>query len=557
MTKKLMIVGHKNPDTDSVCSAIAYAQLKNKYLGERAVPYRAGSLNPQTSFVLNYFGVTEPKLLSDLYPRLHNIMIQREELFILDRKASLLKAQELLQVNRFSFLPIQNADRTVAGKITALNMAGVTSEIGSLDQRECVDLDLSVLTKVISGRCVTLTAAPHRCSGRVAIHSLTPRIEDLSGQPEGLLLTTGDGDSIEVAISSGVRMIILTGCDTISERYIAMANAADTCIVVTSTSLLATVVKTTLCLPVEQFMETDFPTYLVSDKVRDVKRDIVQYHDGGFIVLDENKHIRGVITRSNFLHEYRHKVILVDHNEFSQSVNGIKDAEVIEIIDHHRLGNANTDLPITFINKTMGSTATIIAEMYRTGGFDPGREVAGLMLSAILSDTVILNSPTTTWVDQEIVRWLSNMVGVDIKEYGAAMFAAGSSLTSVSPREILKRDMKMYSELGWRFSISQIEMVGSPKEADSSSCLGVIEDMKSSLEDTLMAMVTVEDNHFGCLMITDITGELTLLLFAGDKTVRDVITHPEVAPNLFEMKAVLSRKKQALPYLIDCLRQLG
>jgi manganese-dependent inorganic pyrophosphatase len=253
-----------------------------------------------------------------------------------------------------------------------------------------------------------------------------------------------------------------------------------------------------------------------------------------------------VITRINFISSNKLRVVMVDHNEIGQAVDGIEEAEVVEIIDHHRLGARTTSLPITFINRVVGSTCTIVADLYRTSGVTPRAAEAGLLLSAMLSDTLVLRSPTTTRLDQEIAGWLAELARVDIEAYGREMFAAGASLEGMDPRTIIGRDQKVYTEGDRRFSLSQFETVG----------FAPILELKDSLGAELERILESEKCAFACLMITDITRETSLLLCRGEARVLAAIAYPRREENLFEMKDVLSRKKQVLPYFVDLLKTL-
>ncbi len=237
---------------------------------------------------------------------------------------------------------------------------------------------------------------------------------------------------------------------------------------------------------------------------------------------------------------------MVDHNEVGQAVDGIEEAEIVEIIDHHRLGARTTALPITFINRVVGSTCTIVADLYHTSGATPPARDAGLMLSAMLSDTLILRSPTTTRLDREIAAWLAELSGVDIDTHGGEMFAAGASLEGMDPRKIIARDQKIYTEADRRFSLSQFETVG----------FGPILAMKEALAAELERIIEVEKCSFASLMITDVSRESSLLLCRGEARVLNAISYPRQEDNLFEMKNVLSRKKQVLPYFVDLLKTL-
>ena len=318
------------------------------------------------------------------------------------------------------------------------------------------------------------------------------------------------------------------------------------CVLATPRGLLDAVVGILLARPVRDFVDREHTTFGPHDLVRQVRREIGKYNAGGFVILDEEGFIQGVITRLSFLGRSAFRVALVDHNEFSQGVEGLEEAEVVEVIDHHRLGGRSTDTPVTFINRVVGSTCTIVADLYRAAGCRPDQDTAGLLLSGVLSDTVILKSPTTTDVDREIVAWLSGIAGVDAREYGRRMFSAGSLLEGMDPAAIVTQDQKVYEQERWKFSVSQVEVVGFAEAME----------LRSALLEELSRQVDRRGLGFSCLMVTDITGESSLLLCAGPRRLLDAITYPRVEEDLFEMKGVLSRKKQLLPYLLELIRGL-
>ncbi len=445
--KPLLVIGHKNPDTDSICAAITYARFKREVLGEEAQPRRAGNVNPQTQFVLTRFEAESPSMATDVRSRIEDIMIPRESLIMLRESDTLEKACDLLTANRFSFLPVVTGEDTCIGKLTALHLVGV-------------------LRRLVAG-----------CRDDAPI------------------------DQADKDLLSG----------TVS----ALVDRAHT-------------------------------TFTPEDVVRDVQREIGKSNEGGFIIQDEGAHIKGVITRVNFITDSRLKVVMVDHNEVQQAVDGIEEADVVEILDHHRLAARTTSLPITFINRVVGSTCTIIADLYRTNGATPPSRDAGLMLSAMLSDTVILRSPTTTRLDKEIADWLAGISGVDIETHGEEMFAAGASLEGMDPGKVIGRDQKIYTEGERRFSLSQFETIG----------FGPILAMKEGLATELERIIQAEKCSFACLMITDVSHETSLLLCRGESRVLRAISYPQREENLFEMKGVLSRKKQVLPFFADLLKTI-
>jgi manganese-dependent inorganic pyrophosphatase len=444
--KPLIVIGHKNPDTDSICSAVAYARFKTEVAGEEAQARRAGNVNPQTQFVLSRFETESPHLATDVRARLEDVMIPSEQLVRLTESDTVEKACDLLTANNFSFLPVVQGKRYV-GMITALKLVGVLRHVAA-------------------------------------------------GCRDGVELEKSERDLLAGTIGA--------------------------------------------------LLEREHRRFRPDDHLRDVVREIRAYNEGGFVIEDQNGDLCGVVTRKDFIGENRLKVVLVDHNEVAQAVDGIEEAEVVEILDHHRLAARTTALPITFINRVVGSTCTIIADMYRTSGVTPPARDAGLLLSGMLSDTVVLRSPTTTRLDRDLAGWLAGLSKVDIEAYGHQMFAAGSSLEGMDARKIIRRDQKVYTEGRRKFSLSQFETVG----------FSEILEMKDVLAEELERIIDAEKCSFACLMITDVTRETSLLLCRGEARVINAIAYPKREDQLFLMKDVLSRKKQVLPYFVDLLQTL-
>jgi manganese-dependent inorganic pyrophosphatase len=445
--KPLLVIGHKNPDTDSICSAIVYSRFKNEVLKEEAAPRRAGNVNPQTQFVLSRFETEAPPLATDVRSRIEDIMIPQEDLITLTEKDTLEKACDLLTKYHFSFLPVVDPSGLCVGKVTALTLVGVLRRLAA-------------------------------------------------GCRDDSPLEQSDKDLLKGTVSA--------------------------------------------------FIDREHTTFRSDAIVKDVLREISKSNEGGFIIQDDERQLQGVITRVNFIHESRLRVAMVDHNEIGQAVDGIEEADVVEIIDHHRLAARTTSLPITFINRVIGSTCTIVADMYRVAGAVPSKKDAGLLLSAMLSDTIILRSPTTTPLDREISAWLSRLAGVEMEKLGGEMFAAGASLEGMDAKGVIGRDQKIYTEGDRRFSLSQFETVG----------FGPILAMKGALAAELERIIESEKCSFACLMITDVSIEMSLLLCRGEARVLGAIGYPRKEENLFEMKDVLSRKKQLLPYFADLLKTL-
>ena len=529
-----LIFGHKNPDTDSICSAIAYARFKRDVAGMAAVPYRAGNLNPQTSFVLEHFGVAVPELVTTLQPRLSDIMIQGADLLVLTEDDTVGAAREIVTQRRFAFLPVAGQGGKYVGKISALRLAGLLHDLAELGRKPEAVIRFASFVGSIGGT-VICGEAPDVFTGSVSLQGFGP-------------VSSGGAASRLAVVSGGSGMVpdseLVVVCGTEADREVSSAGAS--CIVTTPLSPLEVATKLCLAMPLRDFVERQYPTFKPHELVRDVQKEIRKSNEGGFSVVDDAGFLCGIVTRLSFLTPWKFRVALVDHNELSQCVDGMEEAEVEEIIDHHRLGHRGTDQPITFINKVVGCTATIIAELYQNAGKEPPPDIAGLMLAAILSDTVILQSPTTTPLDHRMAEWLAGLAGEDLKSFGAKMFAAGCAAEGMDPQVVVRQDMKIYEEGGWKLGVSQMETVG----------FGAFKQVRDALAAELELARKEAGCHFSCLMVTDITSSTSLLLCTGEPKILDAITYPRVGEALFEMSGVLSRKKQMMPYLTDLIRQL-
>jgi manganese-dependent inorganic pyrophosphatase len=526
--RPLLVIGHKNPDTDSIAAAIAYAHYKRTVAGVKAVACRAGNVNPQTAFVLDRFGVAHPELVTTLHPKLSDIMIRGEELVVLREDDPLGVAQEVITGRRFAFLPVVDGTGRYAGKISALRLAGLVRELDRIPGAAAGPVWLRRFVAAIGGRVVA-GDVPETFPGKVWIQGLGP-VPDAGAGSFVAVLPGCDGTRPEAERDAAAAALARGASGVVATRQEALGVAGEWC----------------LALPLESFVEREHPTFRPHDLVREVRKEVGKSNEGGFIVVDDDGSVRGVVTRLNFLEKPRFRVALVDHNEPSQAVDGIEEADVEEIIDHHRLGFRGTEQPITFLNKVVGCTCTIVAELFRNAGQAPPPEVAGVMLAAILSDTVILRSPTTTALDREMAAWLAGLAGVEAQDFGERMFAAGCAVEGIDPGTIVRQDLKVYEENGWKLSVSQMEMVG----------FDGFRALQGALAAELDRAREEAGCHLGCLMVTDITGGTSLLLCAGEPKIIGAVTYPRVGENLFEMAGVLSRKKQMMPYLADLLRRL-
>jgi manganese-dependent inorganic pyrophosphatase len=554
-TQALVVIGHKNPDTDSICSSIGYARFKSEIEGSPAIAYRAGNLNAQTRHVLKTFGAEVPEILTDIYPRIRDIMIPKSQLLLVRPSDPIAGARQLMLENRFSFLPIADDDDRPVGKLTALRLAGLLDEVNPFDTGNSIQVDLKTLAG-LGGRFTYITAngrtsdeIPETVTGTV----VPPSSGKFSGRPAAPetapAIMLGRLAEIMALESACAQIVIATGVSpgkATLDRLKSWASNAGVAVLALEAGFSQTSAFLRLSQPVASCIEDVGPTFHADDRLREVLRDVNRSNEGGFIVLDAEDRIAGVVTRVNFMTDARFRVVLVDHNEFSQAVDGMEHAQISEIIDHHRIGGWSTSEPITFVNRAVGSTCTIVADIYRQSGADPSPQTAGLLLSGVLSDTVILRSPTTTPADRAAATWLAALAQMEIDEYGESMFEAGSEMQNLTPREIVELDLKYYEEEGVQFSVSQVEMTG----------FLVFWDRSQELCDEIEAHRARAGLNFAGLMVTDITHGTTLLVVSGEEKITSQIAYPQAGPHVYEMNDVLSRKKQVLPYLVELLHGL-
>lgn len=559
--RTLYVAGHKNPDTDAVCAAIAYADYKRR-TGTKAKAFRAGNLNAQTKHVLDRFGIEQPPLLADVYPRVSDIMIDRSEIISLSPDQPLADAHRIMLARLFSFLPVADENHRCIGKVSLVTLVKLLNELGRGCSEDVKRFNVSDFAERTGSRMLgAAPRAPWWFNGQIWSEELCGPHSDITTQPGSRNSSDRRGDKHaarciiinERCLAAGelppprqqdLVIVYRAGGTSTDESLASVVGELPCPVVVAPLNYVDLIVQLHMSMPVSAFVESAEPIFRDSELLRDVEKQVNRFNLGGFIVLDDEDRLSGVLTRIRLAKTSRHRVALVDHNEFGQAVDGIEQAEVEEIVDHHRLRAHTTDQPITFINRVVGSTCTIIADMFRSARLTPRPEIAGAMLSAILSDTVILRSPTTTALDHEMAQDLAGLAGVDIYEWGEEMFAAGTNLHDMSPRSIILQDQKMYDENGWRFAVSQIEMVGFKS----------FYERKEEIAQALEKVQAEQGRHFACLLVTDIAKETSLLLFKGNDRIADSIGYPKVDANLYELRGVLSRKKQLLPSLLDVVR---
>ncbi len=541
------VVGHKNPDTDSICSAMAYARLRQLQGLEAAQAARAGNINRQTEFVLDELALPVPPLLVDVHPRVRHVV--GEHVVTIHREAPLSRALELFHLHGVRLLPVVDDDQRPLGILFLKKLA----------ERFLVPSQEKEIRRVLSSadsirRC--LKATPLHCADGDAVEELQLYVGAMASatfhrkmeglDPRRMVLITGDRENIQrEAVEMGVRVLIVTGGLPVSPAIVARGREQEVSILSTPFDSATAAWLTRLATPVHCLMQTDFGQTGLEERLDDLRLKLLHSPDPGVVVLDGAGKVAAVATKSNLLASSPVKLILVDHNELSQAVTGADKVEILEVVDHHRLGNFHTDMPIRFINQPLGSTCTVVATLYRQAGLTPDPATAGLMLAGLLSDTVILKSPTTTGTDREMARWLSDLSGLDPADFGRRIFGAGSALAAYpSVRQLILADFKEYQAGESSFGVGQVEVISFHE----------FQGMKGEIAAGLAAVKEERRLDLAGLLVTDIVQETSLLLALGGKEFPYLIGYPQVEENLYELKGVLSRKKQLVPHLLKVLK---
>ncbi len=545
----IYVIGHRNPDTDAICSAIGYADYLrriDRHPGAKAA--RCGDIPARTMFALDYAGIEPPELLLDVQPTARRIC--RREVISVSNVDSLADVYRKARQHKLKSIPVLHDDGKLAGMITLHGLLELLLPVEEdpLQNRK-VDSSLERIRTVIQGRFLHAVEAGRE---EVLIQLVGAMGADafegvLKSHPaRQVILVCGNRPTIQRAtIAYGVRCLVVTGGHALAPELLAMANDLGVSVLSSPWDTATTTLLIRTARRISPAVERDYLSFAPEAKVKDIQQRIRGRSDPLFPVVDGQGRLFGVFSKTDLINPEPVKLVLVDHNELSQAVNGAASAQIVEVIDHHRLGgNIYSSEPIRFTNEPVGSTCTIVACSYRQAGMQPERPVAVCLMAGIISDTLAGTSPTTTQTDKNMLGWLSELTGVDVGTFAGQFFAAGSVLESASAETAVNMDCKAYEEDGWSFSISQIEENG----------LDRFDLHKQELKAALEKKRAADGHDFACLFITDIVRHISLLMLAGEEQVKEQFSYPLQEPEVFLMEDVVSRKKQLLPHIIEVLR---
>lgn len=544
-TAPVYVIGHKNPDTDSICSAIAYAELKNRLHGGGYCAARAGQINQETQYVLNFFQVSAPKYVSDVMTDVRDIEIRKTQGVF--GHISLKKAWNMMRALGVVTLPITD-NQKLEGLITIGDIANAYMDVYDNKSLSAARTPYKNILETLDATMLNGDEDAVFEKGEVVIAAANPDVMEDYIHEGDMVILGNRYESQLCAIEMDAACIVVCMNAKVSQTILKLAQENNCSIIVTPHDTFSVARMINQSMPISHFMKRDkLITFKVTEKTEDIKGIMGEKRYRDFPILDLDGNYIGMISRRNLLNLRRKQVILVDHNEESQTVDGINYAEILEIIDHHRIGTLETLEPVYFRNQPLGCTATIVYQMYKENGIKIPESIAGLLMAAILSDTLMFRSPTCTAVDQAAAERLSEICGVEIEEFAIDMFSAGSDMSSRTPKEIFNQDRKKFQVGDHSFIVAQVNSMNAIE-------LG---EVKEKLVPYLTEKFESLDVDMCYVMLTNIVKEDTLLLCFGERA-REVATTAFQLPEDMQeiiLKGLVSRKKQLIPSIVTVLQQ--
>lgn len=553
MPEPIYIFGHKNPDADAICSALAYEAFKHAIGQTEYVAARCGNSNARIDAILDRFNTSLPRFIGDVTPRVGNIM--QSKVRTVSKQSTCAQALELIDQYDVRALPVVDDDEQIEGLISIFQlgeffipkprepraMRRVQTSVQSI-----ID---SLNAKVLHSDNVDEIEELYVRIGAMDIRSFGSHHKENGLPSDRSIIIVGDRwDIQERCLQLGVRLLVITGALEVDEEVIVRAKERNVSLIVSPFDSATTSWIIRTATHIDGLVDPEVSCFSAEDHISSVKRRIANSNDPLYLVVNDTKQLIGVFSKSDILRPSRTRIALVDHNELGQAVNGASEVQITEILDHHRLGNIPTEHPILFINRPVGSTCSIVADLFRSHKLTPEPNIAGVMMAGIISDTLLLNSPTTTPLEAELLDWLAPIADVEPKALADLIFTTGSVVINSKPAEVIRSDCKIYDEGELRFSVSQIEELGFDKFWKNE------EDLDQALE----AYRAEENLFFSFLLVTDINSQDSLLVVAGNDELKASINYPQRGQsNIYELSGVVSRKKQLIPYISSLLKTMG
>ena len=545
---KVVVIGHRNPDTDSICSAIAYAELKNRTSTLVCEPRRAGKMNQETEFVLKKFGVTPPRMCTDVNPKIRDV--DDREMPGIPGSTSLRRAWKIMRDQQIDTLSITSADNELEGIITVKDLATANMDVFDTAVLAKSRTSYKNILETLNGTMVVGNADAVCTTGHIKIGTATPELLESSVEKGDIVILSNRYESQLCAIEKEASLLIICNGAKVGRTIQRIADETGVAIMTTPVDTYAAGKLISQCAPISYYMTRDnILKFTLVTPVADVLRVMAKVRHRYFPILDEDGKYCGMVSRRNVIALRKRRIILVDHNEATQAVEGFDQAEILEIIDHHRIGSLETSGPVYFRNQPVGCTATIITQMYDENGVDIPPQIAGLLLAAILSDTLAFRSPTCTPVDENAAKRLAKIAGVDIEEFSTEMFEAGEKLDGKTPEEVFLQDFKVFMCGDIRFGVAQGSYM-TRKNLQAAQAL-----LQPYLEEARNKQ-NVEDLY---MLLTDVPKEESVVICTG-RYAAEVLSNGfesrPAADGSWTLPGVVSRKKQFIPAMMSAYQEL-
>ena len=545
---KVVVIGHRNPDTDSICSAIAYAELKNRTSTLVCEPRRAGKMNQETEFVLKKFGVTPPRMCTDVNPKIRDV--DYREMPGIPGSTSLRRAWKIMRDQQIDTLSITSEDNELEGIITVKDLATANMDVFDTAVLAKSRTSYKNILETLNGTMVVGDADAVCTTGHIKIGTATPEMLESSVEKGDIVILSNRYESQLCAIEKEASLLIICNGAKVGRTIQRIADETGVAIMTTPVDTYAAGKLISQCAPISYYMTRDnILKFTLVTPVADVLRVMAKVRHRYFPILDEEGKYCGMVSRRNVIALRKRRIILVDHNEATQAVEGFDQAEILEIIDHHRIGSLETSGPVYFRNQPVGCTATIITQMYDENGMEIPPQIAGLLLAAILSDTLVFRSPTCTPLDEALAKRLAKIAGVDIDEFASEMFEAGEKLDGKTAEEVFLQDFKVFMCGDIRFGVAQGSYM-TRKNLLAAEAL-----LQPYLEEARNKQ-NVEDIY---MLLTDVPKEESVVISDGryaSEVLSDGFETQPAEDGSFTLPGVVSRKKQFIPALMTAYQEL-
>ena len=546
------VIGHRNPDADSICSAIAYAAFKEARGESGYVAARCGNSNARIDAILERFHTPLPHYLSDVFPRVRDMMVRQP--LAVQEDVTCAEALKLIDRHGITYLPVVSNQQRAIGSVTLAQLGHFF--IPRIDEPRAMRQVRTSLARIVSSlqASVLHTVDENRLEdlfvriGAMDVGTFWKISEKEQIPPGQSLIIVGDRRDIQQrSIEIGIRALIISGHLPVDPGIVALAKQRGVSVISSPHDTATTAWFVRTASTIERLVDRKFSALNAETRIADVRRKFSQLSSHAMMVTGEDNLLQGILTKSDLLKPVPTRLVLVDHNELTQAVPGADEVIITEIIDHHRLAPMTTSQPILFINEPVGSTCTIIADLFRRHGLVPAADLAGVMMSGLISDTLLLQSPTSTAKDAEVLNWLQSHAGIKAQALGQLIFSSGSVILASPADRVVRSDFKVYDEEGVRFAVSQVEELGFDNFWPHAKVLA----------QALADLRATEKLTFAALLVTDINTQNSLMLVKGDPEFIRRISYPHVEQDeIFELNGVVSRKKQLIPYLTDLLKEM-